>query len=171
MRHLRILLALTSLLLFAPLGAHAQSQNFTRSDIEYELELPSATWRSISREDSVHNQVEFINGDRLEGYLRVRKEVVAADTTAEELARRDQDQNLRFLPGFVEGKVERFVGRLNGIVASYEFTRGGKPMAGRIYYLQADNRTIYTLHFTGLRDKLQRIRNQTDYIARSFRLK
>jgi hypothetical protein len=42
---------------------------------------------------------------------------------------------------------------------------------GRIYYLQIDNRTIYTLRFTGLRDKLMRIRNQTDLIARSFRLK
>ena len=43
-------------------------------------------------------------------------------------------------------------------------------MAGRVYYLQADNRTVYTLHFTGARDKLLRIRNQTDAISRSFRL-
>ena len=45
------------------------------------------------------------------------------------------------------------------------------PMMGRIYYLQLDNRTMYTLRFTGLRDKLTRIRNQTDFIARTFRLK
>ena len=32
-------------------------------------------------------------------------------------------------------------------------------------------RTIYALRFTGLRDKLARIRNQTDLIARSFKLK
>ena len=44
-------------------------------------------------------------------------------------------------------------------------------MLGRVYYLQADNRTIYALRFTGLRDKLTRIRNQTDLIARSFKLK
>ena len=44
-------------------------------------------------------------------------------------------------------------------------------MAGRTYYLQADNRTVYTLRFTGNRDKLARIRNQTDQIARSLRLK
>jgi hypothetical protein len=44
-------------------------------------------------------------------------------------------------------------------------------MAGRVYYLQADGRTVYVLHFTGLRDRLQRIQNQTDSIARSFRLK
>jgi hypothetical protein len=54
---------------------------------------------------------------------------------------------------------------------SYEFVKAGKPMLGRIYYLQADNRTIYTLRFSGLRDKLGRIRNQTDMMARSFKLK
>ena len=52
-----------------------------------------------------------------------------------------------------------------------ELSRDGKLMAGRVYYLQADGRTVYVLHFTGLRDKLQRIQNQTDAIARSFRLK
>jgi hypothetical protein len=57
------------------------------------------------------------------------------------------------------------------VVLSYEYTSGGKAMAGLTYYLQADNRTIYTLRFTGLRNKLGVIRNQTDMIARSFRLK
>ena len=69
------------------------------------------------------------------------------------------------------GKDERFSGRLSGVVAGYEYTSAGKPMAGRIYYLQADSRTVFVLNFTGLRDKLQRIQNQTDSIARSFRLK
>ena len=75
------------------------------------------------------------------------------------------------MPGFVEGKEEKFSGRLNGVVVSYEYVRTGKPMLGRIYYLQADNRTIYALRFTGLRDNLTRIRNQTDVIARSFKIK
>ena len=88
-----------------------------------------------------------------------------------ELARRDQDQKLQFLPGFVAGKEEKFAGRLNGVTTSYEFIKTGKPMLGRIYYLQVDNRTIYALRFSGLRDKLTRIRNQTDLIARSFRIK
>ena len=35
----------------------------------------------------------------------------------------------------------------------------------------ADNHTLYALRFTGMRDKLARIRNQTDLIARSFKLK
>ncbi len=90
---------------------------------------------------------------------------------ASELARRDQEQKLHFLPGYVGGKEEKFAGRLNGVVFSYEYTVAGKQMTGLIYYLQADNRTIYTLRFSGLRDKLLRIRNQTDLIARSFRMK
>ena len=97
--------------------------------------------------------------------------MVEAGTTASDIARRDQEQKLRFQIGYVEGKEDKFVGRLNGVTFSYEYTTGGKAMAGRIYYLQADNRTVYTLRFTGLRDKLQLIRNQTDLIARSFRLK
>ena len=139
---------------------------------EYTLELPSPTWKVISEPTAAHEHAEFVNGDRLEGYLQIRKEVVDADTTPSELARRDLDQKLRFLPGFIEGgKEEKFAGRLNGVTVSYEFIKTAKPMMGRIYYLQADNRTIYALRFSGSRDKLARIRNQTDLIARSFKLK
>lgn len=149
----------------------AQSQTFVRDDTEYTLELPSAQWKATSRPDSAHQLMEFVYGDRMDGYLRIRKEMVDAGTTPTDLANRDQDVKLRFASGFVEGKQESFAGRLSGVTAAYEFTTAGKPMAGRIYYLQVDNRTIYTLHFTGQRDKLQRIRNQTDSIARSFHLK
>lgn len=144
---------------------------YTHDKVDYSFELPSSTWRAISEPDAAHEHPEFVYGDRLDGYLTVRKEVVEAGTTASELARRDQDQKLRFLPGFIEGKQETFNGRLDGVTISYEFTRTGKPMLGRTYYLQADNRTIYALRFTGLRDKLSRIRNQTDLIARTFKLK
>jgi len=151
-------------------GAIAQ-QLYTHDKVDYTFEVPSASWRAIVQPDSAHEHPEFVYGDRLDGYLTVRKEIVDAGTTASELARRDQDLKLRFLPGFVEGKEERFNGRLDGVTISYEFIKTGKPMLGRTYYLQADNRTIYALRFTGLRDKLSRIRNQTDLIARSFKLK
>lgn len=145
---------------------------YTNEKVDYTLELPSTAWRTITEPGETNNHAEFIYGDRLEGYLQIRKEVVEADVTPSELARRDQDQKLRFLPGFVEGgKEERFSGRLNGVMVSYEFVRTGKAMMGRIYYLQVDNRTIYALRFSGLRDKLSRIRNQTDLIARSFKMK
>lgn len=144
---------------------------FVSDKVEYTIEIPSTTWRRINEPGAVHEHAEFVYGDRLDGHLQIRKEVVDAGTTPADLARRDQDQKLRFLPGFVEGKQENFSGRTNGVTISYEFVRTGKPMLGRTYYLQTDNRTVYTLKFTGLRDKLARIRNQTDLIARSFRLK
>jgi hypothetical protein len=174
MRRLTLFLALSLVMTLASLAAAStvQTQTFTNASVDYSLELPSATWRVVSEPDSLHQHAEFIYGDRTDGYLQIRKEVVDADVNAAELARRDQDQKLRFLPGYVDGpKQEPFAGRLNGVTYSYEFTSGGKPMAGRLYYLQADNRTIYVLRFTGLRDKLSRIRNQTDLMARTFHLK
>jgi hypothetical protein len=169
MKHL---IAVFVLLLIAGSCSLAVAQEpYTSEQIDYTIELPSNAWRVISEPDGTHERAEFVYGDRLEGYLQIRKEMVDAGTTPSDLARRDLDQKLRFLPGFVEGKEEPFKGRLNGVTASYEFIKTGKPMMGRIYYLQADNRTIYALRFTGLRDKLARIRNQTDLIARSFKLK
>jgi hypothetical protein len=146
-------------------------QLYSHDKVDYTFELPSPTWRSIVTPDEGRDHPEFVYGDRLDGFLTIRKEVVDAGTSPADLASRDQDLRLRFLPGFVEGKQEPFNGRLDGVTMSYEFVRTGKPMLGRTYYLQADPRTIYALRFTGLRDKLARIRNQTDLIARTFKLK
>lgn len=169
MKHLLVILVLT--LVMGSLSVAVSQQVYNSSSEGYSLELPSDLWRVISDADAATGHTEFVYGDRLQGHLQIRKEVVDAGTTTSNLARRDLDQKLRFLPGFVEGKEEKFSGRLEGVTVSYEFVRTGKPMMGRIYYLQADNRTIFALRFTGLRDKLARIRNQTDLIARSFKVK
>lgn len=168
---MRRILAIALVLVGLMAPAVLAQQLYTHDKVDYTFELPSPTWKSILEPDAGHEHPEFVYGDRLDGYLTIRKEIVDAGTTAAELARRDQDLKLRFLPGFVEGKQESFNGRLDGVTMSYEFVRTGKPMLGRTYYLQADNRTIYALRFTGLRDKLGRIRNQTDLIARTFKLK
>ena len=164
-----LVLALLLIGLTAPLSL--AQQLYSHDKVDYTFEITSATWKSILEPDAAHEHPEFVYGDRLDGFLTIRKEIVDAGTTASELARRDQDLKLRFLPGFVEGKEEKFNGRLDGVTISYEFVRTGKPMLGRTYYLQADPRTIYALRFTGLRDKLMRIRNQTDLIARTFKMK
>ena len=143
---------------------------YTHQKVDYTFEIPSPTWKTILEPDAAHEHPEFVYGDRLDGFLTIRKEIVEAGTTASQLAERDQVK-LRFLPGFVEGKEEVFNGRLDGVTISYEFVKTGKPMLGRTYYLQVDPRTIYALRFTGLRDKLTRIRNQTDLIARTFKIK
>jgi hypothetical protein len=168
MKHL---IAILVLLVVGSCSLAVAQTTYTNDQVDYTIDLPNAVWRAIIEPDESHGHAEFVNGDRLEGYLQIRKEVVDAGTTPSDLARRDLDQKFRFLPGFVEGKEEKFSGRLSGVTISYEFIKTAKPMIGRVYYLQTDNRTIYALRFSGLRDKLTRIRNQTDFIARSFKLK
>ena len=152
-------------------GTRAQEHSYTSAKVEYVVDFPSPTWRLVDEPDDVHLHAEFVYGDRNDGYLRIRKENLDEGLPVREFARRDQEQKVHFLPGYVDGKEENFSGRLAGFTISYEFTQAGKPMAGRSYYLQADNHTIYVLRFTGTREKLARIRNQTDQIARSLRLK
>lgn len=171
MRKLSITLACALLIVISSFSALAQTETFTDANVDYALELPSSAWRLNDRPSPDNSLVGFIYGDRTDGYLQIRKEVVDAGTKPQNLSQRESEQKLRFLPGFIEGKEEPFNGRMNGVAFNYEYTHAGKPMAGRIYYLQADNRTIYVLRFTALRDRLTRIRNQTDIIARSFRLK
>ena len=144
---------------------------YTSDEFGFELELPNQTWRALPRSDGSHRHAEFIYGDRSDGLLRVRKEIVNESDDLNDLADRDRDNKLRFLPGLVPGRREEFPGRLSGVSTPYEYTQAGKPWAARIYYLRADPRTVYVLHFTGRRDTLVRLRSQTDSIARSFRVK
>jgi hypothetical protein len=168
-------LALFFLAAVSPSPAHlravTQEHSYASPKVDYVVDFPSATWRLVDEPDEMHQHVEFIYGDRNDGYLRIRKETLEAGLTIKDFAHRDQDLKERFRPGFVDGKEEPFTGRLSGLTMSYEFTAAGKAMAGRSYYLQGNSGTVYVLRFTGMRDKLLRIRNQTDLIARSLRLK
>jgi hypothetical protein len=152
-------------------NALAQEHTYNSAKGDYIVDFPSPTWKLVDEPDDVHQHAEFVYGDRNDGYLKVRKESLEQGTTIQEFAHRDLDQRERFRPGFVIGKEEPFSGRLSGVTASYEYTNAGKPMAGRTYYLQGDSNSVYVLRFTGMRDKLSRIRNQTDSIARSLRSK
>ncbi|HEX5707805.1 MAG TPA: hypothetical protein VFX96_10950 [Pyrinomonadaceae bacterium] len=170
MRSTKFFIACAVALLFV--GADARAQHvFSDDEVEYTLELPNTTWKPTARADGAHQHVDFIYGERSDGYLKIRREVVEQGQTPADVLDRERDFKLRIITGYVGGKEERFAGRLEGVTFGYEYTSGGKQMAGRVYYLQADGRTVYTLNFTGQREKLQRIRNQTDAIARSFRLK
>jgi len=153
------------------LNGMAQEHSYSSAKVNYVVDFPSPTWRLVDEPDETHQHAEFVYGDRNDGYLRIRKEALDEGLTIKEFAQRDQEQKERFRPGYVDGKDENFQGRLSGVTVSYEFTAAGKAMAGRTYYLQGDSRSVYVLRFTGARDKLMRIRNQTDLIARSLRLK
>ena len=171
---MRLILRLLLIIIPLSISATAQTQTFTQEGVEYVLDLPSPSWRAVSRVD-VHEHLEFVNGDDYSnGYLRLRKKVVTPDTTSEDLFREAEKWELQKLPGYVVcsgGKGTEFNGQLKGTVFSYEFVNQGRNMDGRIYFLRLDNRTFYLLYFTVASEKLPGLRDQIDWIARSFRLK
>jgi hypothetical protein len=152
----------------------AQVQTFTRDSVAYALDLPSASWRPVSRVD-VHDHVEFINGDdATNGYLRIQKRLVTSGATAADLFREAEKWELQRLAGYVVcsgGSGTEINGHHKGTMFSYEFVEKGRTMEGRIYYLEVDKRTFYILHFTVASEKLASLRDQMDFVARSFRLK
>jgi L,D-transpeptidase-like protein/putative peptidoglycan binding protein len=151
-------------------AAHSQKR-FIADDLEYVLDLPSPEWQAVPRLD-VHQHFEFIYGnDPTNGHLQIRKILADSGTTAAELFERDEKWELHRLPGYVVCGGAEFKGQLSGTVFSYEYVSGGRPMFGNVYYLKIDKLTFYSLRFTASQDKLPILRNQMDFIARSFHLK
>lgn len=156
---------------FAASGVFAQSQIFTDLNAAFTFELPEAAWKQTVKPTSASSNVEYVYNDRRDGHLEVRKMSVGATELLSDVIQREQEQKLQFLPGYVAGKEEVFAGALKGRVFNFEFTRSGKNLSGRYYFLKSDDTTVYVVRFTGERDKLKAIRNQTDSIARTFKLK
>ena len=166
----RFIFSLALSLIFA-MFAFAQSQTFSDVNVEYTFEVPESVWKVVIKPTASSPNVEYAYGDRLDGHFEIRKLIIRENELVSDLIQRDQEQKLQFLPGYVAGKEENFAGALKGRVFNYEFVRFGKNMSGRFYYVKADETAVYVLRFTGLRDKLRLIRNQTDSIARTFKLK
>ena len=156
-------------LIFAA-AAFAQTPSFSDSNVEYTFDIPDAQWKQTVKPSSTSPNVEYVFKDRSEGHLEVRKLAVkTGETLADTMT--SEEQRLQFLPGYVAGKQEDFKGALSGKAFNYEFIRSGRNMSGRFYYLKTDDKTVYVLRFTGQRDKLRSIRNQTDSMARTFAIK
>ncbi len=164
---------LTSILILVsfPSAASAQTRTYRSKSADYILELPSPNWRAVKLSGIAHSRTEFIYGVQNSVHLRIRKELVDPGVSPADLVRRQQKWDSVYLRGYVIGQDESFDGRLSGAKYSYEYVTGGQPMAGMIYYLQANSRIIYRVEFTGSRDNLWELGQQTDFIARSFRLK
>lgn len=168
LRILTIFLIAISIEAFFPSAAPSQTKPYTHRTPGYVLDLPSAKWRTIR---AAHPSTEFRYGERSPIHLRIRRELVEAKVSPADLVQRQQRSDRVFLRGYVKGKDESFAGRLSGAKYPYEYIRSGKPVAGLIYYLEADNRIIYRLEFTGPPEKLRNLSDQTEFIARSFRLR
>ena len=156
-------------LLFA-VSVSAQSQTFSDANVEYTFELPEATWKMSLKPSLISPNVEYVYGDKSDGHLEIRRITTKSGDMASDLIEKEE-QRLQFLQGYVAEKQESFAGKLKGTVFNYEFVRSGRNMSGRIYYLKYNDTTVYALRFTGERDKLRTIRNQTDSVGRTFDVK
>ncbi len=155
---------------FLAVSALAQTKTFSDANVEYTFDLPNAVWKITANPSEINPNVEYVYGDKMDGHLEVRKLTVKVDELVSETIA-SEERKLQFLQGYVAGKDEQFGGSLSGRVFNFEFVRSARNMSGRFYFLRANDTTVYVLRFTGERDKLRAIRNQTDSIARTFEIK
>ena len=163
-----VLIGLT--VIFTAVSAFAQVSSFSDPNVEYTFDLPDTKWKMIGKPSATNPNVEYVYGDRIDGLFSVRKTSLTKDTKLTDVIN-DEEQKRQFLPGYVKGKDEIFAGKLKGAILNYEYVNAGHNMGGRTYFLRAGDATVYVLRFTGLRDSLRSLRNQTDQIARSFAVK
>ena len=156
--------------LFLAVSMFAQNQIFSDPNVEYTFEIPDADWKMTVKPSELSPNVEFVYKYRKDGHLEIRKITVKANEMLSDVIRQEETK-LQFLPGYVAGKEENFQGALNGRVFNYEFVRSGNNMNGRFYFLKANDSTVYVLRFMGARDILRSVRNHTDSIARTFKIK
>lgn len=152
--------------LFLSVQAFAQNTTFSDPNVEYTFEVPQANWIMTNKSPNV----EYVYGDKKDGHFEVRKLAIKSGSMMAD-AIRDEEQKLQFLPGYVAGKEENFQGTYGGKVFNFEYVRSSRNMSGRYYFLKANDTTVFVLRFSGYKDKLRSIRNETDLIARTFKLK
>lgn len=151
-------------------GISSAQSSFSNPDVDYVFELPDDRWKQTVKPSATTPNVEYVFTDRTDGHLEVRRLSLPERGVVSDLIK-EEEQKLQFLQGYVAGKEEPFAGFLRGKAFNFEFVRNGRPMSGRFYFLKADEKSVYLLRFTGFRDKLRAIRNQTDSIARTFNVK
>ena len=145
----------------------AKTRTYKDERGNYLLELPSSSWRIVKVNGIAHPRTEFVNGKRSAVVLRIRRVYPVASPS--DLVRNEQSRHSLFLAGYIIRKDQPFEGRVGGTQYSYEYVKGGIPMAGLIYYLQGDDGFIYSLQFTGPLNRMWELREQIDFIAQSFR--
>ena len=148
-------------------AASAQVSSFSDAAVDYSFAVPESKWKMTVKPSATSPNVEYVYGDRLNGHLEVRRMTVGRDALMTDLVQ-EEEQKLRFKPGFIPGKQENFAGKLRGQVYNFEYVAAGKSMSGRYYFLKADDTTVYVLRFSGYKDILRTLRNETDSIARTF---
>jgi hypothetical protein len=163
----------TILLLIFSVSASAQ-EVFEEPDGKYTVTLPVG-WIAVVNQDSLgRKDVNIVYRIRENGALKVRQ-VDGVDSNQEviDFAKQDEQSVVQFLPAYDRTSLEKFAltGGKTGTLLAYDYKNSsGQPFAGRNYYVRAGD-SIYILRFTGRKTTLPSLRNQTDAIARSFKVK
>ena len=155
----------------APFTVAAQTQTHTVGTGAYLLDLPSAQWRAITVRGANYPRDFRFSEDKGVVHLRIRREIVNEDVSTSDVAERQRRLDRSSRLGYVTGTVESFKGAFSGTKYSYEYVTAGKPMGTVVYYLRVTKRAIYRIEFTGPPKMLLDLADQTDSMARSFRLK
>jgi hypothetical protein len=159
---------------FGAIFAFAQSEAFDDPDGKYTLNLPNG-WLGVVNTDGLgRNEVNIVYKVRENGSLKIRVAEVAPDTEPMTYAAQDEHERVRFAPSYDKLSLEKFLlgGTRTGALLSYDYKNAaGQPFTGRVYYVRANEKTIYVLQFTGRRNILGTLRSHTDLIARSLKLK
>jgi hypothetical protein len=168
------LFLLSILLIIFSATAKAQ-EVFEDPDGQYSVTLPTG-WLAIVNQDSLgRKDVNIVFKIRENGALKVRRvDDVDSNLEVMEYAKQDENSVVQYLPGYDRLGLERFAlpGGKTGTLLSYDYKNPvGQPFTGRNYYLRAGEKSIYILRFTGRKNTLSPLRNQTDAIARSFKVK
>jgi hypothetical protein len=163
------LMALTLIALaVSSIAASAQSdREFQDKAGGFSVSL-AGDWRAVTYNDAVGRQkTDFIYRDRSEGLLRVNKDALGG-RQIDQVAREEEESLRISKEAFEQGGREPFGGGpLRGIRLAFNYVDGGRKMAATYYFLQ-DGNDMWVLRFTGKRGVLDRVRNLTDQIARSF---
>ena len=167
MKLLKSSLLVSFVLVFAVL-ANGQKE-FSDPNVPYTFTLPSEDWKMTVKPSKVSPNVEFVYKFRRQAHFEIRKITVEPNELFGEMIK-SEETSLQFLPGYVAGKEENFRGALTGRAFNFSYVRSGRARSGRYYYLRIDDTTVYVLRFNGLKEILRSIRNQTDSIARTFRV-
>lgn len=175
MNHSRFHIFLT-LLLAAVIAALAVGQAGTEAVEDpagkFSLVLPNKGWHAVVSRDGLNRpQLDIVYRVSEDGSLDVRQVTVPAGTKAMDQAKKEEATLAFQAPGYAKGAIEAFGATGDAAVLTYDYTRGGKPMMGRRYFLRVNDTTIWVLRFTGNRNTLGPLRSQTDAIARSFKVK
>ncbi|MCI0662755.1 MAG: hypothetical protein L0220_16940 [Acidobacteria bacterium] len=166
------LLSLTILVMTGFVNGVFAQEIFEDPEGKYRLTLP-AGWIAVVSQDTLGKQdVNIVYRNRETGALKLRR-ADEIDTKMEviDFAKKDELESVRFALEYNKISIENFVvgGGKTGALLSYDFKNpAGQPFTGRNYYLRGDEKTIYILRFTGRKNTLGTLRNQTDAIARSF---